>query len=251
MSEHFEGKTVVISGAAAGIGRATALRFSELGVNVAIADIDEDAQGVANEINDKGGNAIFIKTDVTDEDSVKSFIDQVIEEFGSIEFAFNNAGALNEPAKFKDIEVSEFDKVMNVDAKGVFLMMKYELEHMVDNGFGSIVNTASVAGQIADPDMAPYVAGKHAVIGLTKAGGLDHAIDGVRVNAVAPGLTETAMTQSWKEDPEKWEEVTANVPMKKAAQPEEIAGMVVFLCSEDASFANMQTFTVDGGQTAH
>ena len=251
MSEQFEGKTIVISGAAGGIGKATAKRFAELGTNVAIADVDENAQKTVDEINENGGQAIFIKTNVANEEDVKNFMQKAVEKFGSVEFAFNNAGVLNEPAKFKDIDVDEYDKVMDVDVKGVFLMMKYQLQHMVENGFGSIVNTASVAGIIADPNMAPYVAAKHAVIGLTKSGGFDHATDGVRVNALAPGLTETAMTQGWKDDPEKWEEVTAAVPMRKAAQPEDIAGMVLFLCSDDAKFANMQTFTLDGGQTAH
>lgn len=251
MEKQFEGKTIVITGAAGGIGKATALRFAEMGAGVAIGDLDENAQKTADEINSNGGKAIFVKTDVANEEDVKALMQKTIDEFGSFQFAFNNAGVLNRPAKFKDIEVSEYDKVMAVDAKGVFLCIKYQLEHMVANGEGSIVNTASVAGQIADPNMAPYVAAKHAVIGLTKAAGLDHAKDGVRVNALAPGLTETEMTKIWKDDPEKWEEVTSNVPMGKAAQPEEMAGMVAFLCSDDAQFCNMQTFTVDGGQVAH
>lgn len=218
---------------------------------VAIADIDQQAKNVVEDINDNDGEAIFIETDVTSPEQVQQAIKETIEKFGRLDHGFNNAGILNQPAKFKDIEVDEFDKVIDVDVKGVFLASKYQLEHMVEQGFGTIVNTTSVAGTIADPDMAPYVASKHAVIGLTKSAAFDHAEDGIRVNAVAPGLTETSMTQDWKNDPEKWKEVTGNVPMARAAKPEEIAEMVVFLSSDAASFSTGYVYAADGGQLAH
>ena len=251
MSKEFEGKTVIITGAATGIGKAAALQFAAKGANVVIGDVDSRAADTVREINDDGGSAIFVVTDVSDEQAVKNLIQQAIDTYGGFQFAFNNAGVLNTPAPFKDIEVSEYDKVMDIDVRGVFLCMKYQLQHMVERGEGSIVNTASVAGIIADPQMAPYIAAKHAVIGLSKSAGFDHGKDGVRVNAVAPGLTETPMTQIWKDDPAKWAEVTGNVPLGIAAKPDDVASMVVFLCSDAARFCNMQTFTVDGGQTAH
>ncbi len=158
---------------------------------------------------------------------------------------------LSKPNKFADIPEEDFDKVMAVDVKGVYLAMKYELQHMLKNGGGTIVNTASVAGLIADPNMGPYVAAKHAVAGMTKAAGFDHAKDNIRINAIAPGLTETPMTQVWKDDPEKWDVVTGQVPMGRAAEPQEIAEVVLFLSSEKSSFANAQVYPIDGGQTSH
>ncbi|RLL43587.1 SDR family oxidoreductase [Oceanobacillus piezotolerans] len=247
----FENRVVLITGAATGIGRATALAFSRRGAKVAIGDVDERANETVELIQKEGGEAAFFKTDVTNSEQVKSLVEKTVEQFGGLHHAFNNAGILNKPAKFADIEEDVFDKVMEVDVKGVFLAVKHELNHMVANGGGTIVNTASVAGLIADPNMAPYVTAKHAVTGLTKSAAFDHARDGVRVNALAPGLTETPMTQIWKDDPEKWAEVTANVPMGRAAKPEEIAEMVVFLSSDAASFCNGYVYAVDGGQVSH
>lgn len=247
----FEGQVVLITGAATGIGRATALAFARRGAKVAIGDVDDRANETVELIQKEGGEAAFFKTDVTNGEEVKSLVEQTVEKFGGLHHAFNNAGILNKPAKFADIEEKVFDSVMAVDVKGVFLAVKYELKHMAANGGGTIVNTASVAGLIADPDMAPYVTAKHAVTGLTKAAAFDYAPDGIRVNAVAPGLTETPMTQIWKDDAEKWAEVTSNVPMRRAAKPEEIAEMVVFLSSDAASFCNGYIYAVDGGQVSH
>jgi len=199
---------------------------------------------VANEtvkfIEEAGGEAIFIKTNVIASEEVKELVNKTVEHFGDLHHAFNNAGVLSKPNKFADIPEEDFDKVIGVDVKGVYLSMKYELNHMLKNGGGTIVNTASVAGLIADPNMGPYVTAKHAVVGMTKAAGFDHAADNVRINAVAPGLTETPMTQVWKDDPEKWAEVTGNVPMRRAAKPEEIAEMVLFLSSEASSFVMLK-----------
>lgn len=247
----FAGRVVLITGAATGIGRATAIAFARRGAKVAIGDVNEQANETVELIQKEGGEAAFFKTDVTNSKEVKSLVEQTVKHFGGLHHAFNNAGILNKPAKFAEIEEDVFDKVMAVDVKGVFLAVKYELEYMVANGGGTIVNTASVAGLIADPNMAPYVAAKHAVTGLTKAAAFDYAQDGIRVNSVAPGLTETPMTQMWKDDEEKWAEVTSNVPMRRAAKPEEIAEMVIFLSSDAASFCNGYVYAVDGGQVAH
>lgn len=249
--EKFKNKTVLITGAATGIGRATALAFARRGANIAIGDVNEEAKGTVKLIEKEGAEGLFIKTDVSKSEDVFNLVNGTIEQFGGLHHAFNNAGVLSQPNKFADIPEEDFDKVIAVDVKGVYLAMKYELQHMIKNGGGTIVNTASVAGLIADPNMGPYVAAKHAVAGMTKAAGFDHAKDNIRVNAVAPGLTETPMTQVWKEDPEKWEEVTAQVPMGRAATPGEIAEAVVFLSSDGASFANAQVYPFDGGQTSH
>ncbi|MBF9297434.1 MULTISPECIES: glucose 1-dehydrogenase [Mammaliicoccus] len=246
----FEGKTVLITGASSGIGKATALKFAENGANIVIGDVDERSEQTVQEIKDKNSNAIFVKTDVSQPDQVKNLVDKAVETFGSLDHAFNNAGILNKPNKFADIDVETFDKVLDVDVKGVFLSMKYEIPQMLENG-GTIVNTASVAGLIADPEMGPYVAAKHAVVGMTKSAGFDYGESGVRINAIAPGLTETEMTKSWKDDPEKWQQMISGVPMAKAAQPEDIAEMVLFLSSDAAKFMTAQVYLADGGQTAH
>jgi NAD(P)-dependent dehydrogenase (short-subunit alcohol dehydrogenase family) len=247
----FEGRVVLITGAATGIGRATALAFARRGAKVAIGDIDDRSADTVKLIEEEGGEAVYFKTNVAIAEEVKSLVEKTVAHFGGLHHAFNNAGVLSKPNLFGDIPEDDFDKVIAVDVKGVFLSMKYEINQMLNDGGGTIVNTASVAGLIADPNMGPYVAAKHAVVGMSKSAGFDYATKGIRVNAVAPGLTETPMTASWLEDPEKREEVLGAVPMRRTAKPEEIAEMVLFLSSDAASFATAQVYTVDGGQTSH
>jgi NAD(P)-dependent dehydrogenase (short-subunit alcohol dehydrogenase family) len=167
-----------------------------------------------------------------------------------LHYAFNNAGVLSDGAPLAEVEESSFDRVFAVDVKGVFLCMKYELQHMVQSGGGVIVNNASIAGMIADPGIAAYVAAKHAVIGLTKAAAIEYATHGIRINALAPGLVETGMTKHWFDNADICNRLMANSPMGRAAQPEEIAGMVLFLCSDFASFATGQVYAIDGGYTS-
>jgi NAD(P)-dependent dehydrogenase (short-subunit alcohol dehydrogenase family) len=246
-----DGKVVLITGAATGIGRATALAFAACGAKLVIGDVSDAAAETVEEIKAGGGKALYLKTDVSDAASVQELVNAAVSTFGRLDAAFNNAGILPPTADFADMSEEDFDRVIRIDLKGVFLCMKYEIQAMLKTGGGAIVNTASVAGVVADPGMAPYAAAKHGVAGLTKAAALDYASRGIRVNAVAPGLVSTAMTKRWLADPAFKEKLLSNSPMGRAAAPEEIAGTVLFLCSPAASFTNGAIIMVDGGQTAH
>ncbi|MBN9017381.1 MAG: SDR family oxidoreductase [Rhizobiales bacterium] len=247
----YSGKTVLITGAASGIGRATALAFAEQGARIVIGDVGEGARDTVEQIRAKGGEAIFQHADVADSASVQSLVNAAVATYGRIDAAFNNAGILPPTADFADMKEEDFDRIISVDLKGVFLCVKYEIQAMLKTGGGAIVNTASVAGVIADPGMAPYAAAKHGVVGLTKAAALDYAKRGIRVNAIAPGLIRTPMTERWLADPQITQALMANSPMGRAAEPEEMAGVVLFLCSPAASFVNGAVWLADGGMTAH
>ena len=254
LTEHttrFTGKRVVITGGAAGIGRAVALAFAREGAAVTVGDIDEQARETVQAIADAGGDAEFVEVDVSDRAAASNLVASSVERFGGLDIAFNNAGVLPPTKAFHEMSEKDFDRSIRVDLKGVFNCMQAEIEHMLGNGGGAIVNTASVAGVIADPGMAPYVAAKHGVVGLTKAAGVENARNGIRVNAIAPGLVRTPMTDRWMADPDFRREFLAASPIGRPAQPEEMVGLVLHLCSEEASFTNAQVFVMDGGQTAH
>lgn len=247
----FTGKVVLVTGGSTGIGRATSLAFARQGATVVIGDIDERSAETVELIEQAGGTGLFVRTDVSVASEVEGLVKTAVDSFGGMHVAFNNAGVLPPTAPLAEMDEAQWDKVIAVDLKGVFLSLKYEIAHMLTAGGGAIVNTASVAGVIADPGMAPYVAAKHGVVGLTRAAAVDYAKHGIRVNALAPGLVETQMTKRWLEDPAMREAVLAGSQMGRAAQPEEIAGMVLFLASPLASFATGGVYVVDAGQTAH
>ena len=247
----FSGRVALVTGGSRGIGRATALLFAQSGAKVVIGDVDPAGSETVEIIKRDGGEATFVQTDVRDEGDVKNLIATAIKTYGGLHCAFNNAGVLPPTVTLVEMDEATFDTTMAVDLKGVFLCMKYEIAHMLQSGGGAIVNNASIAGIIAEPGISAYVAAKHGVIGLSKAAAVEYANKGIRINALAPGLVNTAMTKAWFDDPNMTAHFIANTPIGRVSQPAEIAGMVLFLCSELASFAVGQTFVIDGGYTTH
>jgi NAD(P)-dependent dehydrogenase (short-subunit alcohol dehydrogenase family) len=247
----FTGKVAIVTGGSTGIGRATALLFARHGAKVVIGDVNPEGRETVAAIEREGGAALFVETDVRQAQQVERLVAAAVETYGGLHCAFNNAGILPAGALLAEVEEAAFDQVVAVDLKGVFFAMKYEIQHMLKSGGGAIVNNASIAGMIAEPGISSYVAAKHAVIGLTKAAAIEYAAQGIRINALAPGLVETGMTKHWFADDNIRAHLLANTPIGRAAQPEEMANMVLFLCSDSASFAAGQIFVVDGGYTAH
>jgi NAD(P)-dependent dehydrogenase (short-subunit alcohol dehydrogenase family) len=246
----YEGKAVLITGGATGIGRAAALAFAREGAAVAIGDVNPVAQDAVNEILGAGGRALYRKTDVTVERDCSALVDACAEQFGRLDAAFNNAGVLAKMVPLHEATIEDYERTLAVNARGVFLCLKAQIRHMLSAGGGAIINTASVGAVIANPNMAAYVASKHAVAGLTKTAALEYARQGIRVNAICPGFVETAMTRPWIEDPEFLKAFLAASPIGRPARPEEISGMVLHLCSPEASFTNGSIIVMDGGQTS-
>lgn len=247
----FSGKSVLITGGATGIGRATAQAFGAAGAKVMIGDVDAQAEETVSLIRAAGGTADWMRADVTHAADMTALVATSVERHGGLDAAFNNAGVLPPQRPLHEVPAEEWELAINVDLKGVFFAMQAEIRHFLSVGGGAIVNTASVGGLIADPGMAPYIAAKHGVVGLTKAAAVDYGKLGIRVNAIAPGFVVTPMTQHWADSAEFREAFFANNVSGRASQPDEIAATVLHLCSDGASFINGATFTIDGGQTAH
>jgi NAD(P)-dependent dehydrogenase (short-subunit alcohol dehydrogenase family) len=259
MAGMLDGKSALVTGGASGIGRATAIAFAREGARVLVADrAAEGAQATVGLINAAGGQAISCVADVTSEDAVAAMVGLAMASFGRLDCAFNNAGIA--PAAVgsrgqKTAELSEaaWHGVLAVNLTGVFLCMKHELLAMREQGGreqggGAIVNTASIAGLVALPTAAAYVASKHAVIGLTRTAAAEYAAEQIRVNAVCPGYIETPMTADTRAS--QGERLLAMVPAGRFGQPEEIAEMVVWLCSDRAGYVTGAAYAVDGGYTA-
>ena len=244
-----EGKTALITGGSFGIGQAAAVAFAKQGANVVVADWIEDKDQVTmKQISACGGTGIFVKCDVSKEDKVHAMIDKAIARFGKLDFAFNNAGIEGISAPTHECTEENWDKTLAVNLKGVWLCMKYEIQLMLKQGKGSIVNCSSVAGLVGFQGLPAYVASKHAVVGITKTAALENAKQGIRINAVCPGVIKTAMIDRLTGKDKEVEKQYADMePVGRMGQPEEVAEAVVWLCSDKASFVTGQALAVDGG----
>ena len=254
MAGLLDGKSVLITGGGGGIGRATALACAREGARVAVADVSaEAARETVAQVNGAGGQAISFSGEVTRDADVRTMIESVIGAYGRLDCAFNNAGIAGwqvEAAGKKTAEWSEeaFDRMIAVNLKGVWLCMRHELPQMQQQGGGSIVNTGSIAGLVGLPTSSAYVAAKHGVLGLTKTAAIEYAEAHIRVNAVCPGYIKTRMTEETMR--RRGEAILAQVPFHRMGNPEEIAEMVVWLCSDRASYVSGAAYNVDGGWMA-
>ena len=252
MSMTFSGQVAVVTGGGAGIGRATALAFAAEGLKVVVADLDTaSGEGTAEQIKACGGFAVFVRCNVTLEVDVKHLMEQTINTYGRLDYAFNNAGIEIEHGRLADGTQDEFDAIMGVNVKGVWLCMKYQLPLMLNQGGGAIVNTASVAGLGAAPKMSIYSASKHAVIGLTKSAAIEYAKKNIRVNAVCPAVIDTDMfRRAYEADPKKAEYAADVHPVGRIGKVEEVASAVLYLCSDGAAFTTGHALAIDGGAMA-
>jgi NAD(P)-dependent dehydrogenase (short-subunit alcohol dehydrogenase family) len=244
-------QVVLITGALAGIGRATALAFGRNGANVVVSDRHDDrSQALVAELNGLGAEAEFVRADVTKEDEVRNLVDTTIARFGRLDVAVNNAGFEGVPGPIQDTTVEDFRAVHDTNVLGVFLSMKYELRAMAGQDSGSIVNIASTYGHRAAAGAAAYVSSKFAVEGLTKTVALEQGNSGIRVNAVGPGPTDTGMLDRFTGTAEGNAALIATVPLLRRGHPAEIANAVVFISSAEASYISGTVFEVDGGMSA-
>jgi NAD(P)-dependent dehydrogenase (short-subunit alcohol dehydrogenase family) len=247
----FAGKVAFVTGAANGIGRAAALAFAREGASVVVADVSErNNQDTARMVEELGGRALAVRCDVTRNEDVRRALNATIEKFGRLDFAFNNAGIEYAIKPAADVTQEEWDRIIDIDLRGVFLCMKHEIPLMFAQGGGAIVNTSSGAGVRGFKGGAAYVAAKHGVIGLTKAAALDYAASNIRINAVCPGIIDTPMMDRFSGGtPEGRQAVIAQEPVGRMGTPEEIAAAVVWLCSDAAAFVIGHAMVIDGGQT--
>ena len=252
MAGMVDGKIALVTGAASGIGRASALALAREGARVVVSDIDvAGGEATGRQIVEEGGEAFFHRADVSEERDVAGLVAACLDTFGGLDCAHNNAGIAGGLGPLHEIELEAFEKTLRVNLTGVFLCMKHEIPVMAAAGAGAIVNTASGSGLIATPGLSPYCASKHGILGLTKTAAVENAKRGVRVNAVLPGSTRTPMLEaSLAMGTEIEKMIRANQPGGRFGRPEEIAEAVVWLCSDRASFVSGESMLVDGGAVA-
>ena len=247
----FEDTTAVVTGAGSGIGRTTAVEFADRGADVVVADVDvAGGEGTVSRIEDAGGDAVFVETDVTDPDEAEAMVDTAVEEYGRLDYAFNNAGIGGEQADVAEYPPEQWRAVIDVNLVGVFNCMRAEIRRMTrQDAGGAVVNNASVLGKVGFETSSGYVAAKHGVLGLTKTAALENAEVGVRVNAVCPGFIETPLLEAGgiTTDPEIRADIEGRHAMNRLGTPEEVVGAVLWLCSDEASFVTGESLDIEGG----
>lgn len=242
------GKTAVVTGGASGIGRATAIRFAAEGAKVVVSDLDAaGGEKTVRLIRERGGEAIFVKTDVSHSKEVSDLVQTTVNAFGGLHILFNNAGIGHSEVRSTDLSEEEWDRVIDVNLKGVFLGIKYAVPAMKASGGGAIVNTSSLLGMKGKKYESAYNASKAGVILLTKNAALEYGKFNIRVNAVAPGVIDTKIITPWKQDARKWPIISKANALGRIGTPEEVANAVLFLASDEASFITGATLSVDGG----
>lgn len=246
-----EDKVAIVTGAASGIGRSTALALAREGAQVVVSDVDEaGGQETVRLIEQQGGEAIFVKTDVSDPGAVEALVDKAVETYGRLDVMVNNAGIGGEQALLADYSLENWNRVIGINLSGVFYGMKYAIPAMLASGGGSIINVASILGQVGFATAPAYVAAKHGIVGLTKNAALEYSAQGVRVNAVGPGFIRTPMIEQLEEDEATNQMLVSMHPIGRLGEPEEVAELIVWLASDKASFVTGSYYPVDGGYLA-
>ena len=247
----FTGKVALVTGAASGMGLAAARAFAEAGATVVLADFREDVvMAEARKLSSAGNRVLGLRCDVSDDAQVAQMVERTVTEFGRLDAAFNNAGVMARHALMADSAREEWDRVIGINLRGVWSSMKYELQHMQRQGSGAIVNNASVGALTGNPGIGSYIASKHGVVGLTRTAALEYIEQGIRINAVNPGLIDTQIARDVVSGNEQvYNEIAKTVPIRRAGRPEEIAAAVLWLCSPGASYVVGHALTVDGGMT--
>jgi len=245
------GKVALVTGAASGIGRATALAYARQGARVLVSDLDEPAgRHTLAMLRDAGGQGVFIRADVSLPGDAQLMVDAAVEELGGLHIACNNAGIAGDLCPTADYPIESWRRVIDVNLSGVFYGMRCQLQHMLSHGGGAIVNVASILGQVGFPAACAYAAAKHGVLGLTRTAALDHSGQGVRINAVGPAFIHTPMIAALESDATLSAQLQAMHPIGRLGQPEEVAELIVWLSSDAASFVTGSYYPVDGGYLA-
>ena len=249
MSQTLQGKVALVTGASSGIGRAIALKYAAEGARVVVSDINQEGgDAVVAEIKAAGGDAIFVHADTSLPADNEALVAATVKQYGALHIACNNAGVGSKPADIADFPLATWDKVIGINLSGIFYGMHYQIPALLAAGGGTIVNMASILGQVATPQQSAYVAAKHGVIGLTKAAAVEYATRGIRVNSVGPGYIDTPPLQAMT--PDARAAIIAQHPIGRLGQADEVAELVAWISSDKASFVTGSYYPVDGGLLA-
>ena len=252
MADEMAGKVALVTGGGSGIGRAAVLAFGRRGAKVVTVDLNAEGGAETVRLSKEAGNeAEFVAVDVSDASQVEALIERIMDSHGRLDFAYNNAGIEGPTGGLAECTEADFDKVITINLKGVWLCMKYELPAMVKSGGGAVVNTSSISGLVGSGGLVPYAASKFGVSGLTRSAAMEYGGQGVRVNAVCPGTINTPMVERlWASDPKRSARIIDRTPLSRQGAPAEVAEVVVWLCSDSASYVNGTLVPVDGGYLA-